>query len=189
MDADLREELLAMRAADERMRAELDRLGELEGGYHPRMEAVHVENARRLKEVIAERGWPGRALVGAEGAEAAWRIVQHAIGDPAFQRAALVLIRDAVTRGDAAAAHAAYLEDRICMFEGRPQRYGTQYAPDTDGRTRMWVTEDPERLEERRRSIGIGPVPDEPDSPPMPPDRLRAYLAGYEAWLKQAGWR
>src|SRR5688500_11170778 len=88
MEQPLREELLAMRAADLSMREELERLGDLAGGYHPSMEAVHADNARRLKEVIAQFGWPGRDLVGEDGAEAAWLIVQHAIGDPPLQRAA-----------------------------------------------------------------------------------------------------
>jgi hypothetical protein len=190
MDEALRAELLAMRDADARTREELHRLGELEGGYHPRMEAVHVANARRLKEIVAAHGWPGHALVGDDGAEAAWRILQHAIGDPPFQRSTLDLLRDAVSRGDAPAWQAAYLEDRICMFEGRLQVYGTQYQVDVDGYTRRWETAEPERLDERRRAVGLEPAAEEASSAtPMPLDQVRAYLGEYEAWLKSVGWR
>jgi hypothetical protein len=36
-------------------------------------------------------------------------------------------------RGDAPALQAAMLEDRIRAFEGRPQRYGTQFDWDANG--------------------------------------------------------
>ena len=71
MEDVLRNELLAMAAADRRVRAELMADGSLGDGYHPRMEEVHRRNAARLTESIAERGWPGRGLVGEDGAQAA----------------------------------------------------------------------------------------------------------------------
>ena len=45
-----------------------------------RMEAARIDvaNTDRLRAITAEHGWPGRALVGEEGAEAAWLIAQHA---------------------------------------------------------------------------------------------------------------
>ena len=93
MNEMLRQELLAMEAEDLRVRAELLDEGALGDGYNPRMRAVHERNAARLKEIIAAHGWPGRSLVGPDGSHAAWRIVQHAIGDPPFQRQALELLR------------------------------------------------------------------------------------------------
>jgi len=82
----LRRKLLTMRAEDMRVRQELLGSGELVGSYVPRMEAVHVRNAARLGQLIAVHGWPDETLAGKDGAEAAWLIVQHAIGEPAFQR-------------------------------------------------------------------------------------------------------
>jgi hypothetical protein len=48
------------------------------------MQAIDAENLPWLKRVIAEVGWPGKSLVGDEGASAAWLLVQHADQDPAF---------------------------------------------------------------------------------------------------------
>jgi hypothetical protein len=59
------------------------------------MEEVHVQNAKRLKEIIASQGWPDETTAGEEGAKAAWLIVQHAIGDPEFQRESLAYMRAA----------------------------------------------------------------------------------------------
>jgi hypothetical protein len=48
-------------------------------------------------------------------------------------------------------AHLAYLEDRARVNAGRPQLYGTQFTV-TDGEFGPYTIEDPQRLEERRRS-------------------------------------
>ena len=136
MDEALREELIAMRAEDLRVRDELLQSGELDQGYAPRMEAVHRKNAARLREIITEHGWPDRDLVGTDGTLAAWFIAQHAIGEPDFQRQALTLVQAKVKQGKVPAAQEAYLFDRIAMYEGRPQRYGTQSLPCADGQYR-----------------------------------------------------
>jgi hypothetical protein len=62
------------------------------------MEAVHHHNAYRLEEIIEECGWPGRSLVGEDGAAAAWLIAQHAIRLPALQRRSLTLLKEAAEK-------------------------------------------------------------------------------------------
>src|SRR5688572_2145695 len=110
-----------MAAEDKRVRAELAATGELFQGYAPRMAEVHLHNAQRLEAIIARHGWPGKSLVGDDGAHAAWLVLQHAIGSPALQRNCLPLLKEAVSRGEMKAVDVAYLEDRICFFERRPQ--------------------------------------------------------------------
>lgn len=187
----LRRELLALAAEDQRVRAELEAEGTLYDGYHPRMEAVHRRNAARLRELLAVHGWPGRSRVGDDGAEAAWLVVQHAIGEPAFQRASLVRLREAVARGEAPAWQAAMLEDRIAVLEGRPQRYGTQLEHDADGWPRACKTEDPDGLDERRQAVGLEPMAERlarAEREPPPADRER-FARDYAAWLRRTGWR
>ena len=192
MDEALREELIAMRAEDLRVREELLQSGELGQGYAPRMEAVHHQNAARLREIIAEHGWPDRELAGDDGTLAAWFIAQHAIGEPDFQRQALRLIREKVKQGKVPPAQEAYLFDRIAMYEGRPQRYGTQSLPCADGQYRRWTTEDPDHLNERRGMVGLPPLGEDPAGTEPTPQALaeyREWLRGYEDWLRKAGWR
>src|SRR5216684_3372966 len=144
MNEAVRDELLAMDTEDQRVRQELLDEGALGDGYHPRMESVHKRNAAGLKEIIFQHGWPGRALVGDEGTFAAWRIAQHAIGDPPFQRLCLGLLDEAAAKGDVSPQHPAYLLDRIRMYEGKPQIYGTQFMPNEKGDWAPWRIEDPE---------------------------------------------
>lgn len=55
----------------------------------------------------------------------AWLIVQHDIGEPEFLRSMLEVFKKEVARGEMNAKWAALTEDRIGMFEGRPQLYAT----------------------------------------------------------------
>lgn len=107
----LRDELLSMQHEDQKTLQELidtGKLGTVE--YHPRLKEVHERNNKRIKEIIGQQGWPGLSLVGKEGAEAAWLIVQHAVLDTAFMASCLVLLREAVKRGEAEGSHFTYLK-------------------------------------------------------------------------------
>jgi hypothetical protein len=190
----LRQELVAMSEEDLRVRGELEAAGELGGPYVPRMEAVHVRNAARLRELIAQYGWPAEDIAGEDGAKAAWFIVQHSVGEPALQRQALALLRECAAAGRVPAWNAAYLEDRIAMHEGRPQRFGTQWEDlPEDGRIRPWKVADPERVNELRASVGLGPLAPIPEpGPPLPDDKRRKLeetRAWWEQWLASKGWQ
>jgi hypothetical protein len=189
----LSEELLAMAGNDRRVRHELETAGELGDGYHPRMRAVHQANSARLREIIAEHGWPGRSLVGEDGAEAAWFIVQHSIGEPEFMRSAVALLEQSAAQRESPVWHLAYLTDRIAFYEGRPQRYGTQWDVDDDGTHVIWELESPERVDELRQEVGLPPL-----SARFPGDQWRQVLSrkpserrlrDFDEWARAAGWR
>jgi hypothetical protein len=161
------------------------------------MEAVHVRNATRLKEVIEEHGWPGRRLVGEDAANAAWMILNHAIGDPAFQRSGLELVREAALRADVDPVQVATLDDRIRAFEGRPQLYGTQFDWAANGEMSPYRIEDREHIDERRATIGLGPLSEHiavmreavAASNDRAPADHEARRREFEAWAQRVGWR
>jgi hypothetical protein len=190
----LRRELVSMRQEDRRVRDELVAANELGGPYVPRMEAVHVRNAARLRELIAEHGWPTEEIAGEDGAQAAWFIVQHAVGEPDFQRGVLAILCEHAAAGRVPAWQPAYLEDRIAIHEGRPQRFGTQWVDSPeDGRGRPWLLADPERVHKLRASVGLPPLQPVPEpGPPLPPEERRE-LEQSQAWWDQffiaKGWR
>jgi hypothetical protein len=189
----MKQRLLDMAQEDHRVRAELAATGELFEGYAPRMEEVHRRNARELEVILDAFGWPGKSLVGEDGASAAWLILQHAIGEPALQRRCLPVLQEAAARGEVEPAHAAYLEDRICFFERRPQRYGTQLDWDEEGRMIPWLLEDPEQVNAYRRAVGLAPMEETLQqaraelTEARPPD-LKKYREEMEAWARSVGW-
>jgi hypothetical protein len=61
---------------------------------------LYVKNTARLKEVVAKHGWPGKSLVGEDGAFAAWLLVQHADADAAFQKQRLELMKPLLEKGE-----------------------------------------------------------------------------------------
>ena len=194
----LRRALLTMARLDLSTRAELAASGALfNAGYEPRMARVHQRNAQRLRRIIESVGWPGSDLVGGDGAEAAWLILQHAISEPDLLRRALPLLTTAALEGKADPAHAAMLEDRIRFFEGRPQRYGTQLDWDADGNLSPGDVEDPQKLAGRRRAVGLpsleeqvraarGRAAAEEERPPVD---YAAYASARHEWAADVGWR
>ncbi len=189
----LRLELLALAADDERVRRLLAEEGRLSPGDAPEMEALHRRNAGRLAHLLDVYGWPGRTLAGEDGAEAAWRVVQHAIAEPALQRRCLPLLEAAAAAGEVPALQPAMLADRICYFEGRPQRYGTAVGWDGQGRLTPGPLETPEQVDARRATLGLPPLAvllhqggGEGEAPPADPQR---HFADFEAWARRVGWR
>lgn len=114
---------------------------------------IDTRNQARMEAIIAEHGWPGKTLVGADGASAAWMLVQHF--SPAFQEKCLPLLERAVAAGEATGKNYAYLLDRVRMHQGKPQVYGTQFKT-INGVTAAHPIEDADHLDERRRAVGLG---------------------------------
>jgi hypothetical protein len=108
MDPGLRDELLAMAAADQDARQRLDchprpsqGMSEQEFTAAEQIRGVDATNTARMKAIVQACSWPGRSLVGEDGAQAAWLLVQHADRDPAFQRLCLEPLNGAVRAGEA----------------------------------------------------------------------------------------
>lgn len=197
-DPDFPAPLIAAARRDMETRARLAAGGALFQGYHPEMEAVHLENAALLERAIdALGGWPVRSKYGDEAAGAAFLIAQHAISCPALQRRALALLLDAVAPGDASVLDTAYLCDRIAVFEGRPQLFGTQFDWDERGLLSPALCAEPQALDERRASVGLPPMAETvahmranaaAEGERAPPD-LAQRRAEFEAWARRVGWR
>jgi len=124
-----------------------------------RLEHLDRLHTERLRQIVERFGWPGRLTAGEAGSQAAWLLVQHADHDPGFQRHCLELLEGAAGRGEADPRHVAFLTDRVLIHEGKPQRFGTQLHME-DGRLAPIPVEDPEGLDERRRSAGLAPIED-----------------------------
>ena len=159
MNQILADELVSMMTEDQQLLQQLFDSGELPSeSYHPRMKALHEQNASRLKEIIGAHGWPGVSLVGAEGAKAAWLVVQHSVSDPEFMGECVSLLEGAVAREDVAGWQLAFLQDRVRTLSGKPQYYGTQFDVDENGWPTPFPIEDSATVNERRARLGLNSI-------------------------------
>lgn len=147
---DIREQLLEMARRDQDARhSATDKPG---GGNL--MFQVDQANLPRIKEIIAKVGWPGKSMVGEDGARAAWLLVQHADLDPAFQREMLAKIEPLVQTGEVSKKDYAYLYDRT----HDPQRYGTQGECHGEAGWKPRAIEAAESVDQRRTDVGLPPM-------------------------------
>jgi hypothetical protein len=191
MDESLEKALLDMEAHDQRVRAELTAAGELNDTYHSRLEEVHRANASRLRQIIAVFGWPGVAMVGDKGAKAAWRIALHSITEPAFMRQCRDLIDRASEAGDAPRWQFAIIDDRIRVYEGKPQRYGTQLRYGPNG-LEPHPLENESRVNSMRMQAGLPLLAQtlaQARAQPVPPGDPAAREAAEHAFRRSVGWQ
>jgi len=122
-----------------------------------KVERADKENTARVKILLQTRDWFDDDKDG-EGAEFyGWLIVQHADLDPDFQRDVLKRLEPLLPLGRVRPSNYALLWDRVAVKDGRLQRYGTQVTC-KDGRWQPQVgIEDPDRLDARRKEMGLGP--------------------------------
>jgi hypothetical protein len=196
MRPELREELLRRMGRDQTARLAHRQMNRDQTACEDdwqQVAAIDAENLPWLESLVAEVGWPGRSMVGEDGAHAAWLLVQHADANPPFQRRCLDLMTEAVERGEATRKDLAYLTDRVLLAEGKPQEYGTQMTGTQEG----WVPRnlrDPDNADARRAAVSLGPVSEYVErvtrhyGPPKPPTiTCHRCGAGIEAWLPDAG--
>ncbi len=113
---------------------------------------------RRLVQILDTHGWPGKSLVGDDGAEAAWLLALHTMPDPEVLRRCLTLMRDAAAAGEAEPWQVAFLVDRVSLVERNVQVYGTTICRRADGSFGPPLLEDPDRVDARRRAVGLPPL-------------------------------
>lgn len=124
--------------------------------YDKLMHTVHnadEENTKWLKEIINKQGWPTYTLVGKDGAQSAWLLVQHADADPKFQRQCLDLMTK-LPKNEVSLSNLAYLTDRVLLAEGKKQLYGTQFTT-IDGKMQPRPLEDEANVDKRRADMGL----------------------------------
>jgi len=108
-----------------------------------------------IRQTLEQYGWPGVSLVGKEGSNAFWLLVQHQDRDLELQMECLELMEAAVEAGEASGEDLAFLIDRVRKNQGRPQLYGTQWKTE-NGELVLYPVE--EGLDERREAMGLSSI-------------------------------
>lgn len=109
----LRRELLKRLDRDQTIRNEWIKKGaqKPDEALMKRMRDIDSSNAARMRQIIKRYGWPGPEMVGQDGTEAAFLLVQHA--DYQLQKEMLPFVRDAYRAGKLEGQDYALLLDRV----------------------------------------------------------------------------
>lgn len=121
------------------------------------MRQVDIENQERIFKILDEHGWPSHKIVG-ESTGGIFVILQHSGLEN--QKKYLPQVKQAVKAGDVTKAQYALYEDRINVFEGKPQRYGTQLNTNEDGTQTLCPLKDPQKVDKWRKKVGLEPLDD-----------------------------
>lgn len=193
MDRQLRQELLdrvnadqaavrAFREASEDFRKDFDRLGIVNDTpwpwsaleWSPEEEAPELvkkvwattrANTVWFRGVVERVGWPGRSLVGEDGADAAWMLLTHScthvstIGTPEdlqFRRNCIPLLEEAVRQREADPRHLASNVDSVCEQSGELSKYGVLSTVSETGEVSFFFpAHEPAVLNQNRAAVGL----------------------------------
>jgi hypothetical protein len=136
---------------------DLSKLSQVQATLMKRVEAVDQENISWMKGTVSRFGWPGKTMVGHDGTNAAWLLVQHADRDRAFQKKCLALMEAVLEKNEISKMDFAYLTDRVLVADKKPQRYGTQIDMNK-GAMKPYPMEDPPNVDKRRATVGLMPM-------------------------------
>jgi len=190
------ERIIVLKNADLELRDRLIQNGQLGKGYNEEMEKLHNRNADILNEIIDTIGYPTIEKVGKEANEATWLVIQHSIGQPDFMKKCVKLLKNAISENKTTLRNLASLTDRIAVFEGKPQLYGTQFDWDKNGELSPNLFDDLTKVNQRRKSISLNTLKEQTEiirrqaknenhSPPTDFEKRRQEI---EKWKKKVGW-
>ena len=188
--------IIALKETDLQLREKLIKEGKLSEGYNQDMEALHIANAYELDKIITEIGYPSISKVGKEANEAAWLVIQHAISLPKFMKKCADLLRDSVKKGDGDSLNLAYLTDRIAVYEGRLQLYGTQFDWNEEGQLVAQPYDKLALVNQRRAAIGLNTLEEQTkiitrrarDERESVPSDYEKRKMEYDNWRSKVGW-
>ena len=147
-DQDIRHQFLQAYKAQPRNQAKVDSL-------EREMHRIDRQHQKEVCDILDKRGFVGTQVVG-DACEVFWLVMQHASAK--HQRKYLPEFQKAAARGDLPLWHVAMMEDRIAMFEGRPQKYGSQLEEAPDGSMVLHQLLDPLKVDTWRREVGMEPL-------------------------------
>ena len=161
--ADLRSELLHMVQEDQKIRNEMIKKGAAQPSedMRARIDAIDQRNTLRMKTIIKEHGWPGASLVGWDGSDAAFVIVQHS--DHQTQKELLPLLQKEFRKGNLSGPNYALFTDRVLAESGKPQIYGSRARPIAEwkaGEPVFYPIEDENNVDKRREEVGLSTMAD-----------------------------
>lgn len=121
------------------------------------MQRIDSLTQAEICDILDKRGFVGREKVG-DACAVFWLVIQHAPME--LERKYLPEFQKAAARGDVAPSQVAMMEDRINMFEGKPQKYGSQIEEGAYGARVVYTLLNSEKVDVWRKEVGLEPLAD-----------------------------
>ena len=149
---------------DQKYREELEDAENKEGDESPAYVSIMKKmciqdsiNEVKVSEILDKYGWLGTDVVGENGNSALWFVIQHS--DLHMMTKYLPMMKDALKDKKLQASKMALLEDRMALWQGRKQIYGSQLSWNLKTKeTFILPLEDPDNVDKRRASAGLLPL-------------------------------
>lgn len=167
IDSTLQKKIITMFKEDQKWRVESNNL---ENGKKSSFDEMTINknmgktdslNMIEAKFIIKKYGFPGYSLVGTDGSNGFWAIIQHCDNDVIFQQKILLLMAKEVKRHNASGENFALLQDRVLINQGHKQLYGTQVRMDLKTHhAKPLPIQDSLNVDSRRKAVGLSPLQD-----------------------------
>jgi len=151
--SEIKKQILAMVAEDQKMRKEADKTGIW--NYD-----IDKNNTSALKTIIKNIGFPTIKMVGVKASKGAWLIAQHADKDIQFQKQVLKQLRMLCEKNSKSICNLAipYLTDRILVNSHKKQIYGSQLHLLKNGKLVMQPIQNKKRMNILRAKWNLPPI-------------------------------
>ncbi len=154
--ADLRRSLDERYARDQKLREVWDQAGTGANSVEAKAaDADDAKNAVFVTQVLKEHGFPDAQMVGRKGVMEFFILVQHSHSLELI-RDALAKARPLMLRGEMVRHDYALMIDRLRMYQGKDQIYGSQFSED-GGKVEPYPIQDKASLDQRREVMEMEP--------------------------------
>ncbi len=117
--------------------------------------SINAKHAETVRAFISAHGFPTKSNASEKAYKAAVLVALHS-GDEAMLTQSIDAVRLAHD-GSVERKDIAFMTDRLCVLQGKRQRYGTQYKIGSDGAIDFIDIEDLAGLDARRKELGMEP--------------------------------
>jgi hypothetical protein len=163
----LKAELLGVYDTDQTSRLKLDSLfranpkeeSPLKQSLRDSIDYYDSINLIKVTQIISKYGWLSEKEVGDKANRAIFLVIQHA--PFTTQKKLIPVVEKALKEGRLKPSHYALFKDRVLLRQGHKQIYGSQISYDHQtGEHFVAPLEDPDHVDERRKSVGLGSLAD-----------------------------
>jgi hypothetical protein len=155
------QQLFAIDELDQKYRNQIDEVESKYGKGSAEIKALYDSmtladsmNLIQVESIIEKYGWLGYNEIGSQANSTLFMVIQHA--DLKTWRKYLPIMETAVESGKAKVADLALLQDRLNLYEGRKQVYGSQVIwSKTNNKYFVLPIDDPDNVDKRRATVGL----------------------------------